>query len=301
MTPVLDSRQLQAFATLARLGSFTRTAAELSLTQSAVSYSIKALETDLGCALFNRVGKRAQLTASGERLLKRAEPLLQGMRQARDDLAQLNRWGHGRLRVGASTAACQFLLPTVLREFRESFPHCQVRIQQGDTPELLDLLRANQVDLAVTLDPEPAADFVFRRLFRDELRFVIPPMHPWARVRRIEPERISEEVFIVYQKNSYTFRMIHEYFRRQRLTLTDVVELGSLEAMKELARIGLGVAILAPWVARRELAEGLLVARPMGRARLTRTWGVTFLKNRRLSLAEETFTGLCETVAEDWQ
>ena len=101
-TPI-DSRQIHAFFTLARTGSFTQSARELFLTQSAVSHSIKALETDMGCRLFDRVGKTVMLTQAGEQLLPHAEKVLREMETARQGIHGLRQWGYGRLRIGAPT------------------------------------------------------------------------------------------------------------------------------------------------------------------------------------------------------
>jgi DNA-binding transcriptional LysR family regulator len=90
MKPVLDSHKLLAFVTLARCGSFTQTARELVLTQSAVSHAIKSLEQDLACRLFDRLGRRARLTAAGERLLGHAERILDEMQRARADVGALS-------------------------------------------------------------------------------------------------------------------------------------------------------------------------------------------------------------------
>jgi DNA-binding transcriptional LysR family regulator len=89
MKPILDSRKLLAFATLARCGSFTQTARVLFLTQSAVSHAIKSLERELECRLFDRLGRRAQLTPAGELLLERADRILGEMERARSDLKAL--------------------------------------------------------------------------------------------------------------------------------------------------------------------------------------------------------------------
>ncbi|WP_404424883.1 LysR family transcriptional regulator [Nibricoccus sp. IMCC34717] len=86
MAPIIDSRKLLAFATLARVGSFTLAARELHLTQSAVSHAIKSLETELDCRLFDRLGRRVLLTAAGRRLLDHATKILSAMKLARDDL-----------------------------------------------------------------------------------------------------------------------------------------------------------------------------------------------------------------------
>src|SRR5215471_15469606 len=140
MNFTLEIRQLRAFSVLARTGSFTQTARELHLTQSGVSHSIKALERETNCRLLDRLGKKIVLTQAGEQLLHHANKILLEMSHAQDALARLGKWGKGRLRLGASTTACQHILPAVLREFKESFPDYAVTIEPGDTPELVSLL-----------------------------------------------------------------------------------------------------------------------------------------------------------------
>lgn len=299
MSRPLDSRQMLAFVTVARRQSFTLAAKDLFLTQSAVSHALKALEDDLGCRLLDRVGRRVMLTHNGEQFLRHAEKVLLEMDQARANLDSLAKWGHGRLRVGASTTACQHILPTVLREFKQSFPKCAIRIEPGDQPQQIEQLRSGQIDLAIMLEPRGGNEFEFLPLFEDELRFVVAPLHPWAGATRITKEQIAEETLILYNKTSYTFGMIDDHFRREGTLLSNFIELGSMEAIKELAKIGLGAGVLAPWVARHEVASGALIALPLGRKPLRRRWGVAHLRGRRLSLGEETFIGLCRTVTDE--
>src|SRR5882757_10358702 len=140
MNAPLDSRQMRAFCSLARTGSFTQTARELHMTQSGVSHSMKALERDVGCRLLHRLGKKLALTQAGEQLLHHANKILQEMETARESLGHLGKWGRGRLRLGASTTACQHIIPPVLREFKESFPEHAITLEPGDTPELVDAL-----------------------------------------------------------------------------------------------------------------------------------------------------------------
>jgi DNA-binding transcriptional LysR family regulator len=298
MPQPLDSRQLRAFSILARTGSFTETARELHLTQSAVSHAMRALEEDVGCRLLDRLGKSAAPTEAGEQLLVRAEVILREMEEARAELGRLGKWGATRLRIGASTTACQYIIPSVLREFKESFPNCAIVIHPGDTPENIEALRNHQIDLAVSIEPHREAPVRFRYLFTDELEFMLSPLHPWARALKVSRADIPRENYIVYAKQSYTAHMIDEYFRRDKIVLNTSLELGNMEAIKELVKLGLGLSILAPWAARKELREGSLVALPLGKRKLRRRWGVLHWHSRRLSLAEETFVGLCEAVSE---
>jgi len=300
MKTLLDSRQLLAFVTLARVGSFTLAAKELFLTQSAISHAMKALEEEVGCRLFDRAGRRVLLTQAGEQFLRHAEKILAEMAAARSGLEQLTAWGHGRLRLGASTTACQYILPIVLREFKQSFPRYTISIEPGDHGRQIELLEHRQIDLAFMLEPPGPHGFTFVPLFEDELRFLVAPMHSWARAGQVPRDAIAEETLILYNKSSYTFRLVSEYFRNAAIPLGHFIELGSMEAIKELVKIGLGVGVLAPWVARAELSSGALVSFPLGRLRLIRRWGVGSLKGRHFSLGEETFVGICRSVAENF-
>jgi DNA-binding transcriptional LysR family regulator len=295
MSPPLDSRQLRAFRVLARTGSFTQTARELHITQSGISHAMKALERDVGCRILDRVGKKVVLTLAGEQLLHHAKRILSEMETARGSLMQLGKWGRGRLRLGASTTVCQHLIPPVLREFKESFPEHIITLEAGDNPELADALLQHRIDLAVTLELEKEQQFEFHLLFEDELCFILSPLHPWGRAGRVERAEIPRQSHILYSKNSLTFRMIENYFRREEMVLNTVIQVGSMEATKELVKLGLGVSILAPWIAKKELEEGSLMALPLGRRKLQRRWGVLHWRGKRLNLAEETFIGLCES------
>ena len=295
MNAPLDSRQLRAFRVLARTGSFTQTARELHLTQSGISHSMKALETEIGCRLLDRLGKKVVLTQAGEQLLQHAEKILHEMEAARESLTQLGKWGRGRLRLGASTTACQHLIPPVLREFKESFPDHAISLEPGDTPELVASLLRQRIDLALSLEVEREPQLEFHPLFTDELQFLVAPAHAWAQAGRVVREEIPRQNYILYSKRSVTFRLIENYFRREQMVLNAVIEVGSMEATKELVKLGLGVCILAPWVAKKEIEEGSLVALPLGRKKLSRRWGIIHWRGKRLNLAEETFIGLCDS------
>ena len=192
MSEPLDSRQLRAFRVLARTGSFTQTARELHLTQSGISHSMKALETEIGCRLLDRLGKKVVLTQAGEQLLKHAEKILVEMESARESLTQLGKWGRGRLRLGASTTACQHLIPAVLREFKESFPDHAITLEPGDTPELVQALLQQRIDLALSL-ASSESQLEFQPLFTDELHFIVAALHPWVRTGHAERAEIPRQ------------------------------------------------------------------------------------------------------------
>ena len=301
MNAPLDSRQLRAFSVLAKTGSFTQTARELHLTQSAVSHSMRALETEIGCRLLDRLGKKVVLTQAGEQLLQHTGKILSEMEIARAALTQLGKWGRGRLRLGGSTTACQHLIPPVLREFKESFPDHAISLDPGDTPEMIDALLHHRIDLALSLEAEKESQLEFHPLFTDELHFIVGALHPWAKAGHVVRDDIPRQNYILYSKRSVTFRLVEDYFRREQMVLNTVAEVASMEATKELVKLGLGVSILAPWIAKKEIEEGSLMALPLGRKKLQRRWGILHWRGKRLNLAEETFIGLCKSACASLQ
>lgn len=295
MDNAIDTRQLRAFVCLARSGSFTQAGRELHLTQSAISHAIKSLETDLGSQLFHRQGKSVHLTHAGRELLPHAETILQSMSHARAVLGTLDQTPRGKLRIGCTTAAAQFILPTVFREFKESFPLYEIKVVCGETPDTIERLHKNQVDITVSLRPQETSRLSCHAIFEDELEFLVSPLHPWAQ-KAPRLKDAAHETFIVASRNSLNFTLIQEFFLKQGVRLGSFIELGSSEATKELAKLGIGVAIAASWIARAEIQAGQLMALPLPKAKLRRRWVVSVLQDRPLNLPERTFIGLCEEV-----
>lgn len=295
MDPLLDSRQLRAFTVLAREGSFTQAGKLLHLTQSAVSHAIRAMEQELGCQLFLRQGKRVFLTHHGRELLRHAESIQTQMSHARAALGALDQNPRGHLRIGCTPAASQFILPTVLREFRDSFPLYGITVVPGETPDTQERLEDGTLDLAISLKPRDVSRLTCHALFEDELIFLTGALHTW-RKHPPKPADLANETYIVSSRNSYTFALINDYFLKLGVRPKSFMELGSTEAIKELVKLGLGIALVAPWTVRVEIRSKELCALPLIKGRVRRQWVVMHLKNKPLSLAEQTFMGLCREV-----
>lgn len=288
-----DSRQLLAFVTLARTGSFTRTGRELFLTQSAISHSIRALERDAGCRLITRVAKKVLPTPAGEYLLHHAEKALGELVEAREALARMKEWANERLRLGASAAVCQYILPEVLRRFTEFFPRSNLAVFPADTSQALRMFEQNRIDAAFCIEPKTEPSLVFEPLFWDELVFLVGARHPWAAEGRAARPELGGQNVILYARNSYTFRLVREYFGEDEIELKSGLEMGNIEAMKELVKIGVGIAILPKWVARRELKEGTVAAVPLGKRKLKRHWGI-LRRPRAEGAGMRKFIALCQ-------
>ena len=292
----LDSRRLRAFAQLARLGSFASAAASLSLTPSAMSHSIKSLEEEMGGALFERRGHRAVLTAAGERLLRHAERILRQMRAARQEMQALQEWGKGTLRIAAPASACQYFLPAVLLEFRECFPDCTLNVTAVDTETAMRMVDEGRLDLALCVKAEPPVTLRWHGLFTDLLQFYVSPIHPLASAKRVAKKDLVGQPMIVYDRIAVTSQLILAALKKVGVPPQSVLSLGSMEAIKEMVKVGLGVGVLAPWVTAREMEAGSLVKVPFSGVSMRREWGVVSYAGQRMSFMAETFLGLCREV-----
>jgi DNA-binding transcriptional LysR family regulator len=293
----MELRQLRFFQRVARTGSVAAAASQFHLTASALSHALKALEAELGFRLFDRVGKGVRLNAAGEQFLAQIEPHLAGLGTAAESLRRLAKGGYSRLRIGAAASVCKHILPRVIRDLQKAFPRVELRIESADTPALVEMLKAGVVDLGMGLKPETPPELRTHLVFRDELMFTFAPSHRWAGNAPIAGEGLQTQPFILYQRQSFTTRLVEEHLRSLGVASPTVMEVGSMEAIKEFVRLDLGVAVLPPWVAERELRRGLLMMRPPGRKPLRREWAVFHGAGRALAPVEGRFIRLCRAHA----
>lgn len=301
MSELPDIRQIRAFVAVAEEGGFTQAARSLYLTQSAVSHSIKSLEDQLGVKLIDRLGKRIAITRDGLVYLKRCQKVIRELKNASRELDALREWSQGRIRIGATRSMSCYLLPTVLREFKDCFPRCEITVETEDSVKLINLLDQAKIDLAFGIESKRPSWCVFDKLFHDEMGFVMSPMHPWAKGDPIKPDDLSAENFIVYAKASETFRLMKEQLEQSGTRIRATLSLGDIEAIKEMAKLGIGVGIVAPWAARREIESGELAFRTAGDIAIQRDWGVYYHESKELSLTEGTFLGISQTVATEFE
>ena len=296
---VPDLRQLRALVAVAEEGSFTLAAKKLFVTQSAVSHSLRTLEEQLGCRLLDRSGKRVAVTSEGELLLTRCKRVLHELEQATRDLDGLRRWGQTRVRIGAPHSLCHVLIPSVLREFRDCFPRCEPTIEASDTGILLEKLSLGELDLVVGLKPKSHSEEGYRLMFCDQLAFVISPFHPWAARQEEMRNTLADQQFIIYAKATETHRLIESWMETMGGRMKKPLVLGDMQAIKEMAKLGTGVGIVASWVAANEIADGSLTALKIPGPPIEREWGVFHSPLRPPSLVEEAFIGLCEMAFEN--
>lgn len=294
----LDSRQLANFCEIANVRSIRKAAKNLNLTTSAVSHSLKRLEEDLGCKLFDRDTRKINLTYAGQRLHALANELMGSLTQAR---YLVNQWGevHQKtIRIGASPVACQHILPMALRELKESFPGMNIQILSGTSYQLAEYVEDGKVDLAIYPSNQTSEKRHKIQIGCDTLEFIVNPMHPWAQRGRADLSEIEAQRVIVTESQSYTFDLISTYFRSYQQSLTPFIEISNEEVIKRLVELDIGIGILPDWAIKNEVANGTLVRFPLGRRKLVRRWIIAHQESRELSFAESLLVGVTQNVAQ---
>lgn len=236
--------QLRLFEASARLGSFTRAAQELHMSQPAASVQMKKLTETVGVALFEQVGKRVQLTEAGRRLREGCHAVFRVFAELEDDLAALRAFDTGHLRLAVSTTGMGFA-PRLLGAFVERYPGVQTSIGAHNRQTLVERLAANEDDLYLFADAPDLEDTVAQELLPNPLVILARDDHPLAAERNIPFERVAAEPFLVREPGSGTRRLMMQLFRSRGFAPRIRMEMASNEAIKEGILAGLGVAVMS--------------------------------------------------------
>lgn len=288
---------LQTFADVVRLGSFSAAAARLNLTQPAISLQIRQLEQRLGLRLIERVGRKATPTAAGRALLGHAGHIDAAVTAALEDVAQHSRSVTGRVRIGIGATACIHILPPVLSELRRRFPDLELLVNTGNAPEILRAIEDNRLDLALVTLPPQKRDGAARSLGRslevtplldDGFVAIGSKAHPLP--ASVTPASLAALPLVIPEPGGHTRSLIESWFAAAGQPLKPVMELDSVEAIKQLVSAGLGCSILPGMaVATPDSRRGLLV-RPL-KPKLGRVLALALRRDKPLG------RGLRETMA----
>ncbi len=238
-------KQLRAFCHAARLGSVTRAAEALYLSQPAVSLQIGALESEVGVSLFERQGRRLSLTAEGEVLYELARPLMDGLDALDGEFRnRLRGMSAGELNIAAGSSTILYFLPTFVEAFREARPDVQLKLHNVTGKDGLAMIRSDEVDLAVgsMLDVPSDLDYAPVRSFDPML--ITPLDHPLTAAHPLTLEAISPYGLILPPKRLTTYRLVDLVFQQRRVPYTVALEVGGWEIIKQYVAMGLGISIV---------------------------------------------------------
>jgi DNA-binding transcriptional LysR family regulator len=275
-------RQLRALDMVLRLGSVSRAAEELNLTQPAVSLQIRLLEESVSAALLQRVGRGVQPTAAGEIVGRYAREILHLWSEAGDEVAALTGDLGGTLRIGAITTA-EYLIPPLLVKFTATRPHVKTYFKVGNREEIIRMLAAHEIDLAVMGSAPKELRTQAVEFAKHPMVFVAAPAHPLMRRKRVGLKELEAAHLLVRERGAGTRSTVENLFRASGHKFHIGSELSSNEAIKQMAEAGLGVAFLSLHACALELRTGLLAQLPFPGNPIVREWYVVTLADRRIS------------------
>ncbi len=257
---MLDIHKLRIFVFVARLGSFTRAAAMLHMTQPTVSQQIAGLESLLGVQLIDRNTRHMRLTAPGEVLFEYSERLL---KLANEGLAAVqSEAGLSRqlLKLGVGHTLATYILPGILSRYRALHGEHRIRLSVGNTGELLAMLTTGEIDIALVGSPAEHPDVVTHVFMHDRLVLIVSPQDEWAAYEEIDLERITARVFLTREPGSALYATVSRLLGEDRLLGVHTILLGETEAIKRSVELGLGVALIQKIAIEREVQQGTLRA-----------------------------------------
>jgi DNA-binding transcriptional LysR family regulator len=262
-----STEQLLAILTVARLGSFTKAAQQLEISQPALSRQIMGLERSLGAKLFERVGRAVRLTSGGEELVSRAGPLLEELSRVTSNLSANNGTSTGRVRLGASESVAVNALPSILRPYLQANRRLNFRLLCRTSDRLPEMVANGELDMAVCAVEFDPPGLTCKRLWEEELVLVLPVNHP-SRSRSIDS--YTNEEFVLLPSSTVTRRLLDRALAVKGVELKVALEHDSPEVIKSMVLAGLGLAILPEPCVRKETRRGELAAWPLSDLKVVR-------------------------------
>ena len=285
----MDIHQLRIFASVYRNRSFSRASEQLYISQPTISEHIKNLESDLGCALFDRLGRKIEPTGEADLLFPKALQLIEDMDKIRNMLLAGKEHVKGKLVVGASTIPGNYMLPVMAANFRKQFPDVSFEIVIADTRKITDMLINHEVYMGVIGASMENKTLRYASFQSDELVFA--GTVDYRQQLSPDPATLQQIPFLLREEGSGTRKTMESFLQNMGVKVKKmniVAILGSTDAVKQAMKAGLGTSILSKRAISEELANGSLVELGLNKT-MKRSFYITTHKKRTLPVHYRAF------------
>ncbi|CAN5242226.1 LysR family transcriptional regulator [soil metagenome] len=255
----MELAQVEAFVEAVRLGSITRAAAAMELTQPTVTARLRGLEVELAAQLLVRGRRGVSLTPAGRRFLPRANAALEALRRGASE-ARGERARATVLAVGIASDLALYLAPAALARLARRYPDVEVTVRSGHSRFIADLVRAEETETGLISQLVTLPDLAARPLFSEAVPVVVTRGHRLARRPSVQLQQLAEEGLVVREPAAFLRTLTLAFFAAGGTAPRIVMELDNTEACKRIVLSGLGAALLPEMSIRSELAGGDLVA-----------------------------------------
>jgi DNA-binding transcriptional LysR family regulator len=274
----MDLRQLEMFRAVAEQGTFTKAAARLHVSQSAVSRQVQILEDELGGALLRRSAKGVSLTEAGELLLRMTHRVERDVEEALAEISQTHALQRGSLHLGGGMTVCLYIFPRLLKKYRRLYPGVDLQVTAGSSDKILERVRAHEMDLGLLTLPVVAKDMEVLPVLKEEMVVVTAPGHPLSRERTIEAKSLGKFPLILYEAGSNTRKVLDQFFLEESISAEVAMETENVEIIKAMVTINLGVTVVPYTPVAKDVRAGRLACSRIRGRRLVRETGWVFLK-----------------------
>jgi len=249
----MEFHQLTYFLAAAQTQNF-RKAAELCLVaQSALSRQVAALEKELEVTLFTRNKKRVILTPAGQEFAFYVRNAMEQLQEGQQFLAELQDGQRGTIRLGCIESLATAFLPALFASFHQQYPRIQLKVRVNHTDELITLVEQGEVELGLILDPKLQSELLItKELFRQQLHLLVSAQHPLAqmKVSAVTLEQITAEPLLLLDETSRMGQITKRIFAQRGLPIHPLVEIESVEGLKEMVKQNIGVTLTLPALIR---------------------------------------------------
>jgi DNA-binding transcriptional LysR family regulator len=291
-------RQLKLFKAVAQHLSFTRAAAELCLTQPAVSIQIKQLEGHINMPLFEQIGKRIFLTEAGKELYAASEDIFARIDALETSLNEIQGSIKGQLKLSVITTATYFI-PHLLGAFVRQHPEVNIRLSVTNRTRILERLANNEDDIVIMGQVPDSLNVETHQFLENPLVVIAPPQHPLVKQPKISLQRLAEEDFLMREVGSGTRLAMERCFAARNLEIKTTMELGNSEAIKQAVIAGLGLSVLSEHTLIQEVATGAIKILDVEEFPMVRYWHAVHLSEKKMSLVARTFLDFLLTHSRD--
>jgi DNA-binding transcriptional LysR family regulator len=279
----------KVFCDLAETGSFSKAAALNSITQSAVSQQIRALETRFQVTLIERGRRHFALTPEGSAFLEASREILEVHDNLDARLHQLRNVVEGQIKIASIYSIGLHDLPPLLKQFRDRYPKVEMQVSYRRSPEVYELVADGEVDLGLVAYPSKRNGLQVDVFNEDELILIVHPNHRFVGRRSVPLAALGGERFISFEPDAPTRKAIDRHFRESGVVIVHAMEFDNIETVKRAVEIEGGVSIVPRTTVRQEIATGALVGLELDEVKLVRPLGVLTKRNRQRSPAHKEF------------
>jgi len=296
---MLDNlRYIRAFLTLARVGNFTRAAAEMYMSQSALTVQIRQLENDVGAILVNRGKRRISLTQAGQDVFASFERLIIDSEEIVSRTQAIAGLRRGLVSIAVLPTIASNLVPSAVKRFTDLYPGVVVQIRDLVAVKITESVKAEEVDFVIGGRPAMERWLLGSHLFTDRMGAFIPDAHPLESQPFVTLKQLSEVSLVLPRRDSSVREIVESAFKRERWSFKYAYEANYLSTALGLAKVGLGIAILPEMPTNSDDLQGITFV-PIRRPELRRKIEVLRRSDRTLSPAALKMLEIIQDVARE--